>query len=151
MSDVRYYLRVWGIKGESTAPGHVGDSDVSTWSISNLEGRNVTTGFGVHVPHQEFGGWISTSGRDFGVLHITKKKDSASDLIFQACLAATNLETVILYCEKVPDKGSSYTYYTIPLHNAIVNSFDRYADPSGGEMTMFSFKPEEALIKPLRH
>jgi type VI protein secretion system component Hcp len=109
-------------------------------------------GVSTYVPHQEFGGWISQAGKDFGELAITKPLDSGSDLILEAATSGRNLEYVILYCEQVTATGSVQTYYTVLLHNAVVSWYNRFEDRKDNSIfETMRFDPTEVMIKPLRH
>jgi type VI protein secretion system component Hcp len=144
MSDNKYYLRMWGLKGESDAAGHHGDHDVDRWSIYNARRTQSTGG----SSNEKLGNWTRMSGRDFGLLEITKRYDSTSASIYRAAMSGRRFDWVILFVEKASGSGPGGVLYTLMLENALVSTFNMFEDPTTqGMFSVFSLDSKEVLFK----
>lgn len=152
MSDYKYFLRIWGIKGPSKAKGHVDDFEVGGWSFRNPRGVTMNASQSTnYIPHEEFGGWINYDGRDLDVI-VTKKQDTKSAEIFHAYASGKHFDYVILWANRVVGKGSNETLYTLVLKTAYLTGFYNFEDHKTNVMyDQFSFGADELLMKPLAH
>jgi len=141
MAAVDYFLKIDGIKGESTDDKHKGEIEIESfhWGAVNEADRSSrSAGLGAgRVAIQD--------------MHISKKNDSASPLLFLACATGQHIKQVLLTCRKAGGKQEDYMKVT--LSDAMVSS---YQASGGGQVVPtdqfslnfakleFSFSPQTA-------
>jgi type VI secretion system secreted protein Hcp len=103
------FLKLEGIKGESTEQGHKGEIDLDSFSL----GANAGTG--------AFGGGGGAGKATIQSFKITKKLDKASPLLFQAAGSGRTIkEATVSFAKK--SKGKSATYLEFKFTNVFVSS-----------------------------
>lgn len=108
---VNAYLVIKDIQGPSTSK--TGAIDCLSFSF----GTSQTATYGVGASGME-----SKAGRaDFSNLTIMKVLDKTSPALFEACVKANVLKSVVLYYDK-PVGGKQADYFKITLQDAIVTS-----------------------------
>ena len=113
-----YYLKIDGVKGESTDKTHKDEIEVLSWShgVSQPSSAAASTGGG------------STVGRcQHSDLSIMKTADLASPTLAQLCCTGKHIKEVLLVCERA-DGDKRVPYLTIKLSDVIISS----AQLSGG-------------------
>lgn len=109
---VSAYLTVKGITGPSTSKKNA--IDILSFSI----GVSVASTYGVGASGNE-----AKSGRpDFGPISIMKVADTSSPFLFQNCVKANVIPTVVMEYTK-PVAGKQQTYFKISLGDALITSF----------------------------
>lgn len=106
-----YFLALTGIPGDSTAVGHAGELDITSfsWGLANT-----TTG-GV-------GGGGGAGRATFRDLSFVARTGVASPLLFQACAAGRHLQTAVLTGEHGANR---FRDLRIRLSDAIVTSYQQ--------------------------
>lgn len=108
-----YFLALNGIPGDSTAVGHAGEIDVSSfaWGVAHAVSG---------------GGGGGAAGRaTFQDLAFDAATGSASPLLFQACAAGRHLQSAVLTGERGPNR---FRHLRIALSDAVVTTYQQ----SGG-------------------
>lgn len=108
------FLKLDGIKGESADAKHKGEIDIASFSWGAHQAGTSATGGG--------GGSGKVSFQD---LHITKKVDSASPLLFLNCANGAHIKEGNLVVRKAG--GTQLEYLKIKLTDILVSSYT----PSG--------------------
>lgn len=110
MAQVDYFLKVDGIKGESTDDKYKGEIDVLSWSWGETQSGTHASGGG--------GGAGKVSMQDF---HFTKRFDKSSPPLMLACADGTHVKKVELICRKAGKDQQEYLKVT--LSDVLVSSF----------------------------
>ena len=69
MSNFKYYLRIWGMRGESKAKRHEGDIELLSYSFYNPARDSHHSSGGTGSPRREskqVGNWTATPGKEVG-------------------------------------------------------------------------------------
>jgi type VI secretion system secreted protein Hcp len=111
MAQVDYFLKLDGIKGESTDKAHTGEIDVLSWSWG---ASNAGTGG-------------SGGGSGAGVvamqdLHFTMKMNAASPVLMQNCASGKHIASGKLTCRRAG--GDQQEYLVITLTDVVVSSYN---------------------------
>jgi type VI secretion system secreted protein Hcp len=139
-----FFLKLDGIKGESTDSKHKGEIEIESfsWGQSN-QGSASAPGPG-----------LGSGKVDFQDLHLTKLADSSSPLLALACAKGDHIKTAELFCRKAG--GEQMDYYKVKLTDCLISSYQ-----SGGHGDVlpvdqfsinfakieFSFSPQDAKGK----
>ena len=117
-----YFLKIDGIKGESTVKGHEGTIQIESFSWGMSNSATVSGGGTGKVSVQDF--------------HFTMKVDKASPKLMLACATGQRIET-LQFAIAAPDQTGSGSggpaYYVITLTNVLVSSYQSNgaATPAG--------------------
>ena len=112
------YLQVEGnnqgkIEGDCTQKGH------EKWIL--VYGYD----WNMEIPRDQHTG-LPTGQRIHHPFKVTKKLDSASPLIAQACSTGEQMKKWVMEFHQISDKGQEELYYSIELEKAIVVSVKQY-------------------------
>jgi len=110
MSHVDYFLKLEGIKGESTDDKHKDEIEVESWSFGGTNAGAFSSGGG--------GGSGKVALQDF---NFVKKTDKASPNLFKACCTGEHIKTATLVCRKAGKEQQEFL--TIVLTSALVSSY----------------------------
>jgi type VI secretion system secreted protein Hcp len=146
MAQVDYFLKIDGIKGESTDKAHKGEIEIESFSwgeTNDVDRSSRSAGLGAgRVAMQD--------------MHVTKKNDSASPLLMFACAKGDHLKSALLTCRKAG--GTQQDYMKITLTDAMISSY-QIGGSSGGDIVPtdqfsmnfakieFSFAPQDQTGK----
>jgi type VI secretion system secreted protein Hcp len=109
---VSAYMTIKGITGPSTSKPNAIDI------LSFSQGVSVVSTYGVGASGNE-----SRSGRpDFGPVAVMKVSDKASPFLFQYCVKANVIPSVVIEYTK-PVGGKQQTYLKVSLGDALITSF----------------------------
>src|SRR5690606_6432995 len=132
-----YFLKIEGIKGESTDDKHKETIEIESWSWGATN-AGATSGGG--------GGAGKVAVIDF---KLGKRLDKSSPLLFLRCAQGQHIPHAILTCRKTGGDGSSHDYYTITFSDILVSSYQSSAegsssgDPVPTEQVSFNFQKIE--------
>jgi type VI secretion system secreted protein Hcp len=114
------FLKVAGIKGESSDDQHREEIDVASFSWGLSRQRATSTG-----------GGAGASKADFQDLHVVTNVSQASPQLFLASAAGRHIETAILTCRKV-SSGTQQDFLKYTLTDVLVASYhtDGHAEDS---------------------
>lgn len=110
MAHVDYFLKLEGIKGESTDDKHKDEIEIESWSFGGTNAGAFSSGGG--------GGSGKVALQDF---NFVKKTDKASPNLFKACCTGEHIKTATLVCRKAGKEQQEFL--TIVLTSALVSSF----------------------------
>jgi type VI secretion system secreted protein Hcp len=105
------FLKVAGIKGESSDDQHREEIDVASFSWGLSRRRATSTG-----------GGAGASKADFQDLHVVTNVSQASPQLFLASAAGRHIETAILTCRKVSG-GTQQDFLKYTLTDVLVASY----------------------------
>jgi type VI secretion system secreted protein Hcp len=105
------FLKVAGIKGESSDDQHREEIDVASFSWGLSRQRATSTG-----------GGAGASKADFQDLHVVTNVSQASPQLFLASAAGRHIETAILTCRKVSG-GTQQDFLKYTLTDVLVASY----------------------------
>lgn len=109
---VDYFLKIDGIKGESTDEKHKGEIEVESfsWGISNhgTMGR---------------GGGGGSGKAEFTDLSFTKWGDSSSPLLVKAAASGEHIKQVVLTARKQGGKAGQVDFMIVTLSDVMVSSY----------------------------
>ena len=111
MAQVDYYLKIDGIKGESTDDGHKEEIDLESWSWGQSNSGASSTGGG--------GGAGRVSMSDFS---FTMRINKASPELFLACATGKHIKEALLTCRKAGGK-KPVEYLKIKFADLLISSF----------------------------
>jgi type VI secretion system secreted protein Hcp len=112
MATTDFFLKLDGIKGESTDAKHQGEIEIESFSaaLSN-------SGSFANAPGKGGG-----SGKvSFQDIHFTKLVDSSSPLLLLACATGQHIKEATLTCRKAG--GDQQEYLKLKLTDCLVSSF----------------------------
>jgi type VI secretion system secreted protein Hcp len=131
------FLKLHGVKGESTDKAHKGEIDISSFSIGVNGGATHASGGG--------GGAGKVT---FSSFTITKRIDKASPLLFKAAASGQHYkEAVVSFARKAGGEQRNYLEYK--MTNVLISSFQDGTAHNGSpiEQVSFSFaKIEEVFL-----
>jgi type VI secretion system secreted protein Hcp len=114
-------LRVAGVPGESTAPGHEGDID--------------GTGFSLGITNL---GLTNAGARaTFTDVSVTKYVDKASPRLMLSCAEGTHLASVVLFVQST--SPAPLDYYKVTLNDVVVTRLDTGGSVGGKPVETVSF------------
>src|SRR5690242_7238505 len=102
MSTADYFLDIPGIEGESKDSEHQKHIELASWSwgVQN-------TGAG------SYGGGSGSGKATASDFHCTKKHDTSSPALMQACAAGDHFDTATLYARKAGGGQKEYLKWTL--------------------------------------
>jgi len=107
-ADAAIYLKVEGIDGESTAPGHEAEIDVLAWSWGVSNGGLV------------FGGGGSTKS-SFTPIKVIKSVDAATANLVASAAIGQHINTAVLTMTRPAQGGGEFEFMKITLTQLIVS------------------------------
>jgi len=110
MAHVDYFLKIEGVKGESTDDKHKDEIELESWSFGGTNAGAFSSGGG--------GGTGKVALQDF---NFVKKTDKSSPNLFKACCTGEHLKSATLVCRKAGKEQQEFL--TIVITSAIVSSF----------------------------
>jgi type VI secretion system secreted protein Hcp len=110
MAAVDIFLKLEGIKGESSDSKHKDQIEIESFSWGAVQ-----TGTGAH------GGGSGAGKVSFQDFHFTTKVSKASPLLMLACATGQHIKTAELTVRKAG--GKQEDYYVVKLNGAFVSSF----------------------------
>lgn len=110
MASTDYFMKVEGVKGESTDDKHKDEIDILSFSWGETQHGSHASGGG--------GGVGKVSMQD---LHFTKRIDKASPKLMLACADGTHLKTVEISCRRAGKDQQEYLKYK--LSDVLVSSY----------------------------
>ncbi len=110
MAQVDYFLKIEGVKGESTDDKHKGEIEIESFSLGGTNAGSFGSGGG--------GGAGKVS---LGDVIISKRTDSASPNLFKACCSGEHLKTATIVCRRAGKEQQEFL--TIVLSPVLVSSF----------------------------
>jgi type VI secretion system secreted protein Hcp len=112
MAKTDFFLKLDGIKGESTDSKHKGEIEIESFSLGLTN-----TGSFSQAPGAGGG-----SGKvNFQDVHFTKQLDSSSPLLALACAIGQHIKEALLVCRKAG--GDQQEYLKIKLSDCLVSSY----------------------------
>ncbi|SRR6266446_6584395 len=112
MAKTDFFLKLEGIKGESTDAKHKGEIEIESFSLGLTN-----TGSFSQAPGAGGG-----SGKvNFQDVHFTKHLDSSSPLLALACATGQHIKEALLVCRKAG--GDQQEYLKIKLNDCLVSSY----------------------------
>ena len=132
------FLKIDGIKGESTDKGHPGEIDIESFS------------WGVTAPNSvgSAGGGGGVGKVVFSDLTIVKLVDTASPALFKTAASGNFLPAVQLTCRKAG--GTQQEFLTVKMTEVLVSSYKEGGNRHGGEFPTeeiaFSFAKVEMNV-----
>ncbi len=133
-----YFLKIEGIKGESTDQQHKDWIDIQSfsWGVSNaVDGTGGTTGRSTPSP-----------------LVISKPIDKSSPLLFLSACVGEKVPSITLQLLRAGGDGGQEVYYTIVMHDVLVTSMQSGGSSGGDsvptESISFNYSKIEFEYKP---
>ncbi len=111
MAAVDYFLKIDGIKGESTDDKHKGEIDLMSWSWGAMQTGTASHGGGA--------GAGKVSKEDF---RFVKRADKSSPNLMIACTTGQHFKEATLYARKAG--GGQQEFLTIKLSDLLVSSYN---------------------------
>jgi type VI secretion system secreted protein Hcp len=111
MAAVDYFLKIDGIKGESTDDKHKGEIDLESWSWGAMQTGTASHGGGA--------GAGKVSKEDF---RFVKKTDKSSPNLMIACATGQHFKEALLTARKAG--GGQQEFLTVKLSDLIVSSYN---------------------------
>ncbi len=119
MAQADYFLKIEGVKGESTDDKHKDEIEVESfsWGATNAGTAGHGTGSGAgKVVQQDF--------------HLVKKLDKSSPVLFIACATGQHYKAAVLTCRKAG--GGQQEYLKITMSDCLVSSYQVGGSGTGG-------------------
>jgi type VI secretion system secreted protein Hcp len=110
MAAVDYFLKIEGIKGESTDKAHKEEIDIESWSWGETNSGSHAGGGG--------GGAGKVQMQDF---HFVTKISKASPELFLACATGKHIKEATLVCRKAG--GKQEEYLKLKFSDLLVSSY----------------------------
>src|SRR4051812_44908877 len=123
------FLKLDGIKGESTDSKHKGEIDLLSFTVGATNAATLATGTAGHG-----GGAGKVHFQD---IHITKKVDMSSPLLMLSCAAGTHIKDGTLVVRKAG--GEQLEYLKFKLTDVLVSKYETSGEHGGTEV------PEEEV------
>jgi type VI secretion system secreted protein Hcp len=112
MAQIDFFLKLEGIKGESTDSKHKGEIEIESYSFGLTN-----TGSFADAPGAGGG-----SGKvHFQDMHFSKHVDSSSPLLKLACASGQHIKEALLVCRKAG--GDQQEYLKVKLNDCLVSSY----------------------------
>src|ERR1051325_10123519 len=110
MAAVDYFLKIDGIEGESRDLKHKGEIELEafSWGAANEGGAAAGGGGGAGKVHVQD-------------LHVTKKLDKASPLLFLACATGRHIKSAVLTARKALKEQQEFL--VVKLNDLLVSSY----------------------------
>jgi type VI secretion system Hcp family effector len=129
------FLKIEGIKGESSDAKHPGEIEIQSfsWGVSQAV-TGATSG----------GGGRTTQRADISDFNVMKTMDAASSGLFYHCAAGKHIPSIVVSLHRAGEDKQLYAQYT--LHDVIVSGYQT-SDSSGSglpaESVSFNFSKIE--------
>jgi type VI secretion system secreted protein Hcp len=133
MASVDYFLKIDGIKGESTDKVHKDSIEIESYSFGGTQSASFSSGSG--------GGAGKVALQD---IHFTKKLDKASANLFLNMCNGAHIKEATLTCRKAG--GEQQDYLTVTLSDVLVSSYQD-GGSSGALIPMDQFSLAFSKIK----
>ncbi len=117
MAATDFFMKIDGIKGESSDDKHKDEIDVLSWSFGVSQ-----TGTAAH------GGGAGAGKASFQDVHFTMKANKASPEMLLACASGKHIKEAILTARKAG--GDQQEYFKVTFEDVMVSSYQ--AGGSGG-------------------
>jgi len=112
MATTDFFLKLEGVKGESTDKKHKGEIEIESYSLGLTN-----TGSFSQAPGAGGG-----SGKvNFQDAHFSKKLDCSSPLLKLACATGQHIKEALLVCRKAG--GDQQEYLKIKLNDCLISSY----------------------------
>jgi type VI secretion system secreted protein Hcp len=133
----RTFLKIEGIRGESTDKQHKGEIEISSFSFGATNASS--------------GGGGAGAGKVISSFTITKKLDKASPLLFKAAATGEHFQKVVIsFARKT--RGKQLDYLEYKLSQVLISSIQDGTSQGGGapvEQVSFNFaKVEQSFLGP---
>ena len=134
----KWFLKVDGIDGASTASGHKGEIDILSWSWGLARSGGGTSGSGA--------GSAKASFEDF---HFVARIDKASPALFVACATGQHIKTAQLHGTRVA-KGKANEFLAYKLSDVSVTEMEQGDADTGAPIAQFAldYKKIEMTFTP---
>jgi type VI secretion system secreted protein Hcp len=123
----KWFLKVDGIDGASTASGHQGEIDILSWSWGVVRSGGGASGTGAGTAKARF--------EDF---HFVARIDKASPALFVACATGQHIKGAELQGTR-GGKGKANTFLTYKLSDVSVTEMEQGDADTGAPIAQFSF------------
>jgi type VI secretion system secreted protein Hcp len=127
---IDYFLKLDGIKGESTHGKHTDEIELFSWS------------FGAHNATSIAGSGLSAGKVSFSDISVSKPVDKSSAKLLELCCTGKHITTGFIYCTKSTGDKNPGDYLTIKLeeiHIASVQGGGSRGDDIGSESISMAF------------
>ena len=127
---IEYFLKLEGIKGESTSAKHTDEIEIFSWS------------FGAHNATSIAGSGLSAGKVSFSDISISKPVDKSSAKLLELCCTGKHIASGLLSCSKSTGDKTPGDYLTIKLeevHIASVQGGGSRGDDAGSESISLAF------------
>jgi type VI secretion system secreted protein Hcp len=102
----RYYLKLDGVRGESTSPRHVEEIELTSFQW----------GMGIHT------GGSGVGRAQISDLRVMKAQDRTSPQLWAACTTGQPFEEAIVTIEDISDRGSLMKFVKFTMNDVLVDS-----------------------------
>src|ERR1700682_1008808 len=123
MAAVDYFLKLDGIKGESTDSKHKGEIDIESFSWGATQSGTHSSGGG--------GGAGKVQMQDF---HFVMKVNTASPKLMEACATGEHIKSAILICRKAGKEQQEFLKWTFT--DLLVSSYQTGGSGHGDVIPM---------------
>ena len=128
------FLKIEGIKGESTDDKHKGEIDIESFSWGATQSGTMA-----------FGGGAGAGKVQLSDFHFTTKISKASPLLFLSCASGTHIKEATLTSRKAG--GSQQEYLIIKLNDILVSSYQSGGSSSSDQLPTDQFSLNYAKIE----
>ncbi len=134
---VNMFLKFEGpdLKGESRIKGHENEIDIDAWSWGATQTGSA---------HR--GGGAGTAKADVQDMHVSKKSDKASPILFGKLCSGKHFDRVTLTCYKAGGDEKPVEYWKILMEEVFVTSV-QWGGSDGGEMVNESLSLNFAKVQ----
>ena len=131
-----YFLKLDGIKGESTDEKHKDEIefDSFSWGVSN-EGS------------MGRGGGGGTGKAQFQDIHFTKQSDLSSPPLMKAAASGEHIAKAVITCRKAAGKGGQFDYLIITMTDVMVSSYQSSGSAGSTSIPVDSFSLNFSTIE----
>jgi len=152
MSNFKYYLRIWGMRGESKAKRHEGDIELLSYSFYNPARDSHHSSGGTGSPRREskqVGNWTATPGKEVGFFEVVKRLDKTTAELTSAAASGRHYDEVILFIERTAVNAVDMPVGAYIFQNAMVEDMRNggYDDKANVFLDVVRFSAAEVLSK----
>jgi type VI secretion system secreted protein Hcp len=116
------YLKMEGIDGESTAPGHEGSMEIMSFSV----GVSMTT------TDRSTSGSPTSGAPHPSDVSVAKTVDSASPLLYSAACKGQPFKEVTISVNRTDGAGGQVEYLQVKMTDVVISSFSQGGSTGGG-------------------